>query len=315
MARHLIEEGRAAELSIQFRLHEGDLLGGEILAFGVGQKAIGASDNMLQMECYGCNSPRAGPQFLVAQIARPALQVFLGQFAGVQHRTLDGRNVSQRAAQPGFRKFSFDHVLVRFEEVPFRTRGAAGPNSTRLPLISGCSVREQYKRRPRQRWHLGLPEPSLYALHVQPSSGRSPTTPLYIGLIITLLAVVGYSWYVTGRIASLRALQKNLIDRNRRDSLQLLRIQNELNSIGMSMRDMLERNAGESGKQHSMAAWRPQFERMQVDLQDAFYREQDFAPVARTPEQQEYLVSSLRQFWDEMDRAFYLAQNGREKGA
>ena len=75
---------------------------------------------------------------------------------------------------------------------------------------------------------------------MQSTAGRSPTTPLYIGLVITLIAVVGYSWYVTRRIGSLRELQNNLIDRNRRDSLQLLRIQNELNSIGMSMRDMLD---------------------------------------------------------------------------
>jgi signal transduction histidine kinase len=146
-------------------------------------------------------------------------------------------------------------------------------------------------------------------------AGRSPTTPLFIGLIITLLAVVGYSWYVTGRIASLRALQNDLIDRNRRDSLQLLRIQNELNSIGMSMRDMLDDTPDDSGRRYSFNAWRPQFQRMRVDLEDAFQREQQFAPVARTPEQQQYLFSSLSQFWDELDRTFSLAQSGNEKSA
>lgn len=147
------------------------------------------------------------------------------------------------------------------------------------------------------------------------STGRSPTTPLYIGLIITLLAVVGYSWYVTGRMASLRVLQRNLIDRNRRDSLQLLRIQNELDSIGMSMRDMLDETPDESGRHHSLTAWRPQFQRMRIDLEDAFHRERDFAPVARTPEQQQYLLSSLAQFWDGLDHAFLLAQNDEEKDA
>ena len=147
------------------------------------------------------------------------------------------------------------------------------------------------------------------------SAGRSPTTPLYIGLIITLLAVVGYSWYVTGRISSLRALQRNLIDRNRRDSLQLLRIQNELDSVGMSMRDMLDQNSGGSNQNYQLTAWQPQFERMRVDLEDAFYRERDFAPIARTPEQQEYLLNSLQQFWDEMDHAFSLARSSHEKDA
>ena len=71
---------------------------------------------------------------------------------------------------------------------------------------------------------------------------RSPTTALLIGLIITLTAVVTYSWYITRQISGLRVLQTDLADRNRRDSLQLLRIQNDLNSLGLAMRDMLDSN-------------------------------------------------------------------------
>jgi signal transduction histidine kinase len=149
---------------------------------------------------------------------------------------------------------------------------------------------------------------------VQPA-GRSPTTPLYIGLIITLLAVVGYSWYVTGRIASLRQLQNNLIDRNRKDSLQLLRIQNELNSIGMSMRDMLDVDPLDTGQRYPLTAWRPQFQRMREDLDDAFRREQQFSPAGRTSDQQMYLQSSLSQFWDAVGRIFSLAEGGKEKEA
>ena len=149
---------------------------------------------------------------------------------------------------------------------------------------------------------------------MQPA-GRSPTTPLYIGLIITLLAVVGYSWYVTGRIASLRQLQNNLIDRNRKDSLQLLRIQNELNSIGISMRDMLDLDPLDTGQRYPLTAWRPQFQRMREDLDDAFRREQQFSPAGRTADQQQYLQSSLSQFWDAVDRIFSLAEGGKEKEA
>jgi signal transduction histidine kinase len=149
---------------------------------------------------------------------------------------------------------------------------------------------------------------------VQPA-GRSPTTPLYIGLIITLLAVVGYSWYVTGRIASLRQLQNNLIDRNRKDSLQLLRIQNELNSIGMSMRDMLDVDPLDTGQRYPLTAWRSQFQRMREDLDDAFRREQQFSPAGRTADQQLYLQSSLSQFWDAVGRIFSLAEGGKEKEA
>jgi signal transduction histidine kinase len=150
---------------------------------------------------------------------------------------------------------------------------------------------------------------------VQHSSGRSPTTPLYIGLVITLIAVVGYSWYVTRRIGSLRELQNNLIDRNRRDSLQLLRIQNELNSIGMSMRDMLDVDPRDTSQRYPLTAWEPQFERMRDDLEDAFQRERQVSPQDRTPDQQHYLETSLAQFWNAMTRNFELARNGQEAEA
>jgi signal transduction histidine kinase len=150
---------------------------------------------------------------------------------------------------------------------------------------------------------------------VRQLAGRSPTIPLYVGLVITLAAVVAYSAYVTRRIASLRGLQNNLIDRNRKDSLQLLRIQNELNSIGMSMRDMIDTDPLDAGQRYPMTAWEPQFQRMRGDLEDALRREQQVAPQARTADQQQYLQDSLSQFWDAVERTFVLAGKGKEKEA
>jgi hypothetical protein len=150
---------------------------------------------------------------------------------------------------------------------------------------------------------------------VRQSAGRSPTIPLYIGLVITLAAVVAYSVYVTRRIGSLRELQNNLIDRNRKDSLQLLRIQNELNLIGISMRDMLDIDPLDQGQRYPLTAWEPQFQRMRGDLEDAFRREQQVAPQGRTADQQQYLQSSVAQFWDAIDRTFALARDGKEKEA
>jgi len=145
--------------------------------------------------------------------------------------------------------------------------------------------------------------------------GRSPTTPLYLGLVITLAAVVAYSAYVTWRITGLRELQNNLIDRNRKDSLQLLRIQNELNSIGISMRDMLDTGTLDQGQNYPLTAWEPQFQRMRGDLEDAFRREQQVAPQGRTEDQQHYLQSSLSQFWDAVERTFALGRGGKETEA
>ena len=71
-------------------------------------------------------------------------------------------------------------------------------------------------------------------------SARPPTAALLLGLLITLATVVAYSWYISRQISGLRRLQTELTDRNRRDSLQLLRIQNDLNQLALAMRDMLD---------------------------------------------------------------------------
>jgi signal transduction histidine kinase len=149
---------------------------------------------------------------------------------------------------------------------------------------------------------------------VRHAAGRSPTTPLYIGLVITLAAVVAYSAYVAGQISGLRELQNNLIDRNRRDSLQLLRIQNELNSLGLTMRDMLDTDPLDRNEQYPLTAWEPQFQRMRFDLDDAFRREREVSQ-GRTADQQQYLQSSLAQFWDAASRIFDLARTGKQAEA
>src|SRR5438132_8795489 len=88
-------------------------------------------------------------------------------------------------------------------------------------------------------------EPALYARGVQRSltPNRSPTLGLLSGLIITLAAVVAYSWYITLQIAGLRELQSDLADRNRKDSLQLLRVQNDLNLLACHARHARQRRA------------------------------------------------------------------------
>jgi ASPIC and UnbV len=80
----------------------------------------------------------------------------------------------------------------------------------------------------------------------------SPTKGLPAGMVITLIAVSADSYYLTRQIGRLRVLQTGLADRNRKDSLQLLRIQNDLNSLGLAMRDMLDT---ESVPPYPLAAW------------------------------------------------------------
>jgi signal transduction histidine kinase len=143
-----------------------------------------------------------------------------------------------------------------------------------------------------------------------PSPERSPTLGLLLGLIITLAAVVAYSAYITWQVAGLRKLQAELIDRNRKDSLQLLRIQNDLNLLAVAMRDMLDND-----EPYPLTAWSAQFQRIRTDLDDAMRLEARLAPTTRTIEQSASLSSSLAQFWDAVDRVFVLAGSSKEKDA
>jgi signal transduction histidine kinase len=130
-----------------------------------------------------------------------------------------------------------------------------------------------------------------------------------LGLVITLAAVLA-AYYITVQLAGLRKLQSEMVDRNRRDSLQLLRIQNDLNSIALAMRDMLD-----TTEPYPLTAWSAQFDRIHQDLDAGLKLEESLAVVNRTPEQRQYLAQSVAQFWDAVNRMFALAQSGKASEA
>src|SRR5258708_18182208 len=138
----------------------------------------------------------------------------------------------------------------------------------------------------------------------------SPTRPLLIGLAITLLAVAVFSWYALSRIEMVRELQTYTIDRNRQDSLQLLRIQNNLHSIALAMRDMVE-----GSEPYPLDSWKVQFDRVHYDLEDALNVEARITPASRRPDQQKQFAVSLLQFWNSADQMFALARGGKEREA
>jgi signal transduction histidine kinase len=139
---------------------------------------------------------------------------------------------------------------------------------------------------------------------------RSPTATLLLGLVITLAAVLSFGAYMTVQLSGLRKLQSGLVDRNRKDSLQLLRVQNDLNSVALAMRDMLD-----TEENYPLTAWTAQFERIRQDLEAGLRLEEQYAASSRTSEQRQYLAQSLSQFWDAMDRMFRLAGSGQESQA
>ena len=116
----------------------------------------------------------------------------------------------------------------------------------------------------------GRASPALVQSVPNPRSGsRSP---------ITLVAVVAYSWYITVQISGLRKPQNDLAGRNRKDSLQLLRIQNDLNSLALAMRDMLDND-----EPYPLTALLAQFERIRADLNDALKLEEQVARPSEPP--------------------------------
>ncbi len=139
---------------------------------------------------------------------------------------------------------------------------------------------------------------------------RSPTARLLAGLLVTLSAVAVYSGYTIAQMRALRELQAETIDRNRTDSLLLLRIQNGLNSLGLGMRDMLDRS-----EPYPLTAWRPQFSRIRTDLEDAMSREAKYSPTERSAQQRQYLANSFEEFWRALDRIFVLAGSNQEAEA
>jgi signal transduction histidine kinase len=132
----------------------------------------------------------------------------------------------------------------------------------------------------------------------------SPTNRLLVGLAITLAAVAVFSLYALHQIAGLKDLQTRTVDRNRKDSLQLLRIQNDLHTLGLTMRDMLD-----GYEPYPLEAWRGQFQRIRVDLDDAIRIEAQLAPGTRTPQQQ-YVSSSLGQLWTSVEQLFTISREG-----
>jgi signal transduction histidine kinase len=134
-------------------------------------------------------------------------------------------------------------------------------------------------------------------------SRRSLNVRLLAGLAVILSAAAVYSGYTAVQIRGLRQLQAETVDRNRIDSLLLLRIQNDLNALGLAMRDMLD-----AGEPYPLSAWENQLKRMRTDLEDAIARESRYSPRTRTSDQNRYLSMSMSQFADALDRTFQLAR-------
>jgi signal transduction histidine kinase len=132
---------------------------------------------------------------------------------------------------------------------------------------------------------------------------------LAFGVVAGLCTIAGIGAYTYSEVQRLRDEQTAISERNRKDSLQLLRIQNALASLAVLMRDMLE-----GTEPYPLHGWQPAFDRVRQDLDEATRLEQALAPAVREPAQQQRLVNSLAAYWKALGSMFELSRTD-EAGA
>ena len=135
------------------------------------------------------------------------------------------------------------------------------------------------------------------------SAGRSPWRTLATGVVLALITIAAAGWYTFNEIRRLRDEQTSISERNRKGSLQLLRIQNNLASLAALMRDMAE-----GVEPYPLYGWQPAMDRVRRDLAEATELERTLAPAAREPAQQARLLESVERYWADVDRMFALSR-------
>ncbi|MCW5966342.1 MAG: hypothetical protein KIT83_20060 [Bryobacterales bacterium] len=139
---------------------------------------------------------------------------------------------------------------------------------------------------------------------------QAPTTRLTAVFLLALAMLGGFAMFALWQIGSLRDQQLQVNDRNRRSTLQLLRIQNTLNSLALSARDMSEGSGG-----YPISAYRPQVDRLLLDLADALRQERELSPAERLPAQNDLLEQQAASLQEAFHLALRLAEEGNQGDA
>lgn len=139
---------------------------------------------------------------------------------------------------------------------------------------------------------------------------HAPTRLLLAGVTLALATIAAVGVYTFTQIRDLRDRQTAISERNRKDSLQLLRIQNDLASLAVAMRDMAD-----GAEPYPLPAWQPAFDRLRGDLTAAIALERTLAPPGREPAQQARLERTSEAYFANVDRMFELARAGQTAAA
>ena len=114
----------------------------------------------------------------------------------------------------------------------------------------------------------------------------SPWRTLAVGVAVGVCTIAGIGVYTYSEVRRLRDEQTAISERNRKDSLQLLRIQNDWLGSAVLMRDMVE------GQPIRSTAGGPPSIGCARDLAEATRLEQALAPAVARPAQQARLVQA-----------------------
>ena len=139
---------------------------------------------------------------------------------------------------------------------------------------------------------------------------RSPSLPLVVGLVVSLVTIAGMGLYTVREVRTLRDEQTAISERNRRDSLQLIRIQSNLATVATALRDMADRI-----EPYPVVYWRQTFDRLKADLEEAIALEQTLAPAERPEAQHRRLREAVDRLWTSLGEVFAQAEAGDEDGA
>ena len=139
---------------------------------------------------------------------------------------------------------------------------------------------------------------------------NSPTIRLLLGLLVTLGAVTGFSSYALKQLTRLQALQNETIDLNRHDSLLLLRIEDDVNQMGLKLRDMTQ-----PSHRGRIFDYRDQFKHLQDNLNEALQTDRKLTRRSRSTPARDKLLASLNQIWGTSDQVFDEAGAGHEAAA
>lgn len=139
----------------------------------------------------------------------------------------------------------------------------------------------------------------------------SPTTRLWVGLCIVLSIFVVFAVYTIHEIRWLEDFQVNVVQKNRKASLQLLRLQNDAYLLAISIWDM-----NQTGGKYPIGDSRAEFTRLREDMDDALRLESQYAvDTPASAEKRIQLRTALEELWRAADRVFLLARKGDETAA